>query len=128
MEACVSFVVFVAYDFQEFLGLFQSTELMIHLLYLALCKLMNALQRKFVRKIKFSLDGTTKNVYINVGDDRNIKPLSKIDVEAKAKTLLSHNVITAFDIEKEFRQGYLHFFVTAVQYLQFNPPYDVSLL
>ena len=75
-----------------------------------------------------SSDGTTKNVYINVGDDRNIKPLSKIDVGTKAKTLLSQNIIMASDIEKEFRQDCLDFFVTAVQYFQSNLPYDVSLL
>ena len=75
-----------------------------------------------------SSDDTTKYVYINVGDDRNIKPLSKIEVETKAKTLLSQNVIMASDIEKVFCQDCLDFFVTAVQYLQSNMPYDVSLL
>ena len=80
MEAYASFVAFVAHDFEEFLVPFQSAEPMIHLLYPALCKLMNALQMKFVKKSKLSSDDITKNVYINVSEDKNIKPLSKIDV------------------------------------------------
>ena len=100
MEAYVLFVAFVAHDFHEFLVPFQSTEPMIHLLYPALLKLINTLQGKFFRNIKSSSDDTTD---INVGDDRNIKPLSKIDVGAKAKTLLLQNVIMACDIEKKFR-------------------------
>ena len=116
MEAYVSFDAFVAHDFQEFLVSFQSTEPIIHLLYPVLWKLMNALHRKFVRKIKLSSDDTTKNVYINVGDDRNIKPLSQTDVGTK---LLSQHVIVASDIKK-FRQDCLDFFVTAVHYLQSN--------
>ena len=60
MESYVSFVAFVAHDFQEFLVPCKSTESMIHLLYFVLCKLMNMLQRKFVRKIKSSSDDTTK--------------------------------------------------------------------
>ena len=99
MESYVSFVAFVAHDFQEFLVPCKSTESMIHLLYFVLCKLMNMLQRKFVRKIKSSSDDTTKNVYANVRDNRNIKPMSKIDVGTKAKILLSKNVIMTFDIE-----------------------------
>ena len=91
MEAYVLFVAFVAHDFQEFLVPFQSTEPMIHLLYPALCKLMNVLQRKFIRKIKLSSDDTTKKVG-DVGDDRNIKPLSKIDVGAKAFTECHHGL------------------------------------
>lgn len=100
MEAYVLFVAFVAHDFHEFLVPFQSTEPMIHLLYPALLKLINTLQGKFFRNIKSSSDDTTD---INVGDDRNIKLLSKIDVGAKAKTLLLQNVIMACDIEKKFR-------------------------
>ena len=75
---------------------------MIHLLCPTLCKLMNALQRKFVRKIKLSSDDTITNVYINVGDDRKIKPFSKIDVGMKAKTLLSQNVMMASDKRRSF--------------------------
>lgn len=60
---------------------------------------------------------TTKNVYISVIDDRNIKPLSEADMGTKAKTLLSQNVIMASDIEKMFCQDCLDFLVTAVQYL-----------
>ena len=75
---------------------------------------MNMLQRKFVRKIKLSSGDTSKNVYINVADDRNIKPLSKIHVGTKAKTLLSQNLIMASDIEKKFCQDCLDFFITAV--------------
>ena len=52
MEACVFLVAFVAHDFQEFLVPFQTTEPIIHLMCPALCKLMNVLQRKLVRKIK----------------------------------------------------------------------------
>ena len=63
-----------------------------------------------------------------VGDDRNIKPLSKTDVGAKAQTLFSQNVIMASDIEKKICQDCLDFFITAVQYLQSNLPYDLSLL
>jgi hypothetical protein len=125
-EAYVSFVAFVAHDFQEFLVPFQSTEPMIHLLCPSLCKLMSTLQRKFVKKSKLS-DDITKNVYINVSEDRNIKPISHIDVGTKAKILLSGNTIMASDKEKKFRQDCLNFFVTAVQYLQSNLPY-VSLL
>ena len=66
IEAYVSFVAFMAHEFQEFLVPFQSTESMIHFLYPVLCRLMNALQRKFVRKIKLSSNDTTKNIYINV--------------------------------------------------------------
>ena len=62
MEAYVLFVAFVAHDFQEFLVPFQSTKPMNHLLYLALCKLMNVLKRKFIRKIKLSSDDTTKKL------------------------------------------------------------------
>ena len=127
MEAYVSFVAFVAHDFEVFLVPFQSAEPMIHLLYPVLCKLMNALQMKFVKKSKLSSDDITKNVYINVSEDKNIKPLSKIDVGTRAKTLLSKNVM-ASDTEKKFRQDCLNFFVTAVKYLQSNLPYDVSLL
>ena len=100
IEAYVLFVAFVAHDFHEFLVPFQSTEPMIHLLYPALLKLINTLQGKFFRNIKSSSDDTTD---INVGDDRNIKLLSKIYVGAKAKTLLLQNVIMACDIEKKFR-------------------------
>ena len=60
---------------------------------------------------------TTKNVYISVIDDRNIKPLSEADMGTKAKTLLSQNVIMASDIEKTFCQDCLDFLVTTVQYL-----------
>ena len=74
-----------------------------------------------------SSDDTTKKVG-EVGDDRNIKPLSKIDVGAKAQTLLSQNVIMASDIEKKICQDCLDFFIAAVQYLESNLPYDLSLL
>lgn len=60
---------------------------------------------------------TTKNVYISVRDDRNIKPLSEADMGTKAKTLFSENVIMATDIEEMFFQDCLDFLVTAVQYL-----------
>jgi len=81
-EAYVSFVAFVAHDFQEFLVPFQSTEPMIHLLCPSLCKLMSTLQRKFVKKSKLS-DDITKNVYINVSEDRNIKPMSHLGQRLK---------------------------------------------
>ena len=101
---------------------------MIPFLIPAFCKLENVLQRKFIGKIKFSSDDTTKNVFINVGDARNVKPLSKIDVGTKAKTLLSKNIIMASDAEKKFPQDCFDFCVTAVQYPQSNLPYDVSLM
>ena len=88
---------------------------------------MNTLQRKFVKKSKLS-DDITQNVYINVGEDKNIKPMSHIDVGTKAKILLSDNTIMASDKEKKFHHDCLNFFVTAVQYLQTNLPYDASLL
>ena len=100
---------------------------MIHLLYPTLCKLMNALQRKFVKKIKLSSDDTTKNVYINVGDDRKIKPFSKMNGGMKANTLFSQNVMMASDTKKKLRQDCLDFFVTTVQNLRSNLPYDTCL-
>ena len=50
MQACVSFVGFISQDFEDFLVPFQAKEPMIHLLYPAMCKLMDALQKKFVKK------------------------------------------------------------------------------
>ena len=41
---------------------------------------------------------------------------------------LSQNVIMASDMGKKFHQDCLDFFITAVQYLQSNLPYDLSLL
>ena len=62
MEAYASFVTFMVHELQEFLFPFQSTESMIHFLYPVLCGLMNALQSKFVSKIKLSSNDTTKNI------------------------------------------------------------------
>ena len=45
-----------------------------------------------------------------------------------AKKLLSQNLIMASDIEKKIRHDCLDFFITAVQYLQSNLSYEVSLL
>ena len=127
MEAYVSFVAFLAHDFEEFLIPFQTVEPMIHLLYPALCRLMNALQMKFVKSSKLSTD-LAKNVYINVGDEKKLKPLSKIDVGTKAKTLISNNSVIKDDDTEKFRKNCLNFYVTAVQYLQSNLPYDILLL
>ena len=73
-------------------------------------------------------DDITENVYLKVGEEKNIKSLNHIDVGTKAKMLLSNNEIMASSKEKKFRMDCRSFFVTAVQYLQSNLPYDVSLL
>ena len=73
-------------------------------------------------------NNVTKNIYINVGEEKNIKPFSALDLGTKAKILLSNNDIMSSGAEKKFRKDCVNFFITAVQHLQKNLPYDVSLL
>ena len=70
MEAYVSFVAFVAHDFQKFLVPFQSTKPIP-----VPCPLQideRVTEEEIRHEDEISSDDATKNVYINVGDDRKI--------------------------------------------------------
>ena len=52
-EACMSFCAFVAHEFESFLLPFESKELMIHLLYSSMCKLLSKCikNKVFIKRI-----------------------------------------------------------------------------
>ena len=128
MEAYVAFCAFIAHDFESFLIPFQTSEPMIHLLHPSLSNLLFKLQRKFIRKNKLSSD-LSENIYIDVDNMKNVKPSDQIDVGTKALSMFStNNVFIPDEKQKKFREDCLNFYVTAVQYLQKNLPFEVNLL
>ena len=126
-EAYISFVAFVAHDFESFLLPFQSGEPMIHLLHPAMCKLLHSLQSKFIRK-KFLPDDTNDCIAIDVNKKENIKYLHLIDIGTKAKVMFSDSTFFPEDKQTKFRKDCLQFYVTSVQYLQEKLPFNVQLL
>ena len=127
MEAYVAFCAFIAHDFESFLIPFQTSEPMIHL-HPSLSNLLFKLQRKFIRKNKLSSD-LSENIYIDVNNMKNVKPSDQIDVGTKALSMFStNNVFIPDEKQKKFHEDCLNFYVTAVQYLQKNLPFEVNLL
>ena len=127
MEAYVVFVAFVAQDFEAFLLPFQNKDPMIHLLHPAMLSFLYGLQRKFICGVKLSSEDLVENIRINADAEKNVKPICKIDVGTKAKTMFAQNMISDEGQEK-FRKRYLKFFQVSVSYLQQKLPFDVNLL
>ena len=60
---------------------------------------------------------------------KNVKPSDQIDVGTKALSMFStNNVFIPDEKQKKFCEDCLNFYVTAVQYLQKNLPFEVNLL
>ena len=128
MPAYVSFVIFVASDFDSFLVPFQSAEPLIHHLYPAMTNLLYELMRKFIKSSKLDANDLSNNVTINVKREKNLKSLKLIEVGCKAKTFFSQNDLITDEGEEKFRKRCLMFFQTAVGQLQLNLPFDVNLV
>ena len=127
IEAYISFCAFTAHAFESFLLPLQTGEPMIHQLYPSMCKLLNDLLSKFVKKKKLSPD-LSLNVQIDVSKRENLKPLNLIDIGTKAKLLFSDSTFFPDEKQTEFRQDCLKFYVTAVQHLQKKLPLDVPFI
>ena len=76
-EAYVSFCSFTVHDFESFLLPLPTGESMIHQLFTSMCKLLNDIQSKFIKKKKLSSD-LESNTYIDVSKKENLKPLNLI--------------------------------------------------
>ena len=79
----VSFCSFTAHNFESFLLPLQKGEPMIHQLFLSLCKLLNDIQSKFIKKKKINklFSDLESNICIDVSKKENLKPLNLIDIE-----------------------------------------------
>ena len=97
-EAYVSFCAFTAHDFESFLLPLQTGEPMIHQLFPSMCKLLNDIQSKFIKKKKLFSD-LESNIYIAVSRKDNSKPLNFIDFGTKAKLMFNNS--TLFPDEKQ---------------------------
>ena len=73
-EAHVSFCAFTGHDFESFLLPLQTGEPKIHRLLPSMCKLLNDIQSKFIKKKKISSD-LESNIYIDVSEKESLKPL-----------------------------------------------------
>ena len=87
-EVHVSFCAFTAHNFESFLLPSQTREPMIHQLFPSMCKLLNDIQSKFIKKKKLSSD-LESNIYIDVSKKENLKPSNLIDIGTKAKLMFS---------------------------------------
>ena len=71
---------------------------MIHQLFPSMCKLLNDIQSKFIKKKKLFSD-LESNIYIAVSRKDNSKPLNFIDFGTKAKLMFNNS--TLFPDEKQ---------------------------
>ena len=74
-EPYLSFCAFTAHDFESFLLPLQTGEPMIHQLFPSVCKLLNDIQSKFIKKKKRSSD-LEFNICIDVSKKENLRPLT----------------------------------------------------
>lgn len=110
----ISFIAFVASDFERFLTMFQSTRPMIHILHSEMTRLLRTLMSKFVKSKLLVDDKDNKKVpkslnellLINISDAKNCKPLKLMDIGTKAKTCFLETLEITKE-EKEFRQNCL---------------------
>ena len=81
--AYISFIAFIANDFEIFLKTFQSIKPRIHLTYSEMSKLLVALMSKFIKTKLLHVNNNDSNsiktinelLMINVYDPKNCKPL-----------------------------------------------------
>ena len=111
----LSFIAFIANDFEQFLTKFQSSRPMIHVLHSEMVRLVRTLMTKFVKSrllVDDKKDGqqipksTTDLLLINVKDPKNCKPIRMVDISTKAKDSFAAS-LEMTSKETEFRKGAL---------------------
>ena len=100
---------------------------MIHQLFPSMCKLLNDIQSKFIKKKKLSSD-LESNIYIDVSKKENLKPSNLIDIGTKAKLMFSNSTFFPDEKQTKFRKDCLKFYVAAVQHLQSKLPLDIPFV
>ncbi|XP_065677645.1 uncharacterized protein LOC136092905 [Hydra vulgaris] len=125
----ISFIAFIANDFEIFLKTFQSIKPRIHLIYSEMSKLFVALMSKFIKTklLYVNNNGSNSIKYINellmidVIDSKNCKPLKLIDIGTKAKSYFSEALEISCG-EKKFRQNCLESYQAFTSYLKLKLP------
>ena len=120
-EAYLSFCAFVAHDFELFLLPFQTKELMIHLLYPSMCKLLS----KCLKKKVLSNESCAN---IELSKKENLKFVNLIDIGTKAKVMFADSNFFPDEKQTKFRKDCLQFYMTAINYLQEKLPFNVPIL
>ena len=100
---------------------------MIHQLFPSMCKLLNDIQPKSIKKKKMSSD-LEFNIYIDISKKENLKPLNLIDIGTKAKLMCTNSTFFPDEKQTKFRKDCLKFYVTAVQHLQSKLSLDIPLV
>ena len=126
-EVYVSFCAFTAHNFEYFLLPLQTGELMNHQLFPSMCRLLNDIQSKVMRKKKLSSD-LEFNIYIDISKKENLKPLDLIDIGTKAKLMFTNSTFFPDEKQTKFRKDCLKFYVAAVQHLQSKLPLDIPFI
>ena len=90
---------------------------MIHQLFPSMCKLLNDIQPKSIKKKKMSSD-LEFNIYIDISKKENLKPLNLVDIGTKAKLMCTNSTFFPDEKQTKFRKDCLKFYVAAVQHLQ----------
>ena len=68
------------------------------------------------------------NIYIDVSQKKNLKPLNLIDTCTKAKLMFTNASFFPDEKQTKFRKDYLKFYTAAVQYLQSKLPLDIPFV
>lgn len=129
-EASLSFIVFVAQAFEQFLVEFQSNDPMIPYLYESLVILLRSHMIKFMKTSVVSrfpndLDDGKQLAKIDVKKEH--RDISKIEIGTKAKVIL-HNENIPENEKTAWRQKVLRFYQESSKYLQTNLLFHNQLL
>ena len=128
-KAFLSFMIFVAQDFEVFLRKFQYEQPMIHVLYPGMIEMIRTIMTKFVRKKYLVADqGTAKSdeylLKVNVLSEKICKPANQVEIGIFAKRLLGSDNILIDHICLKFQQECLKFYQRATTYLLEKLPID----
>ena len=130
----ISFIAFIANDFEIFLKTFQLIKPRIHLTYSEMSKLLVALLSKFIKTKLLHVNNNGSNsiktinelLMINVYDPKNCKPLKLIDIGTKAKPYFSEALEISCG-KKKFWQNCLESYQAFTSYLKLKLPWESAI-
>ncbi|XP_065640957.1 uncharacterized protein LOC124807523 [Hydra vulgaris] len=129
-QGYLGFCAFSEQDFETFLAQFQTEFSMIHMLYPAMCKLLNSLLQKFILPKNLKNDNgelKSQSEMIDFCKIENHRKLSSIELGTKVKLLL-HGAAIPSSVNEKFRAECKEFYVVSASYLQEDLPFHASLL